>query len=168
MKQDFTQQLSDVSEFIETNDAATLTTLNTGQGANELFDMNQNVQTSDFVTFEEMSINNTGGAAVSRVTRTDGKTMAMIAGTSGTSFGFDSSASFNIVAYPESTLLGTSFSGGTTGLSIDGASGQVDIATAEITSNLSFGDDDKTFYGASNDAEIYWDNSGGRLVIKVN
>jgi len=43
--------LSDVSEFIETGDAATIATLDTGQGANELYDMNQNVLTTSSPTF---------------------------------------------------------------------------------------------------------------------
>lgn len=48
--------LSDVSEFIETNDAATLATLDTGHGANELYAMNQNVRTTDNVTFDNVTI----------------------------------------------------------------------------------------------------------------
>lgn len=49
--------LSDVTEFIETGDAATLATLDTGQGANELYDMNQNVLTSSNVQFVNLTIN---------------------------------------------------------------------------------------------------------------
>jgi hypothetical protein len=36
--------------------AATCTTINTGQGANEVYDMNQNVQTTDDVTFKGAAI----------------------------------------------------------------------------------------------------------------
>ena len=48
--------LSDVTEFIETNDAATLVTLNTGQGANELYDMNQDVKSTDNVQFQKVTV----------------------------------------------------------------------------------------------------------------
>ena len=41
-------------------DAVTFTTVNTGQGANELYDMNQNVKTTDAVTFTTV---NTGQGA---------------------------------------------------------------------------------------------------------
>ena len=50
--------LSDVTEFIETGDSATLATLDTGQGANELYDMNQNVQTTNNVQFQNITIDN--------------------------------------------------------------------------------------------------------------
>jgi hypothetical protein len=49
-------RLSDVTEFLETNDAGVLTTLNTGQGANELYDMDQNVQTTDSPQFRNLEI----------------------------------------------------------------------------------------------------------------
>lgn len=48
--------LSDVTEFLETGDAATLATLNTGQGANELYDMDQNVLTTSPVEFANITI----------------------------------------------------------------------------------------------------------------
>ncbi len=48
--------LSDVSEFIETSDAGTLVTLDTGQGANELYDMDQNVLITSDVIFNEINI----------------------------------------------------------------------------------------------------------------
>ena len=47
--------LSDVTEFIETNDAATLTTLDTGQGANELYEMDQNVSVASSVAFTQFN-----------------------------------------------------------------------------------------------------------------
>lgn len=57
--------LSDVTEFIETGDAATLATLDTGQGANELYAMNQDVETTDNVTFVNATVEciffNSGG-----------------------------------------------------------------------------------------------------------
>jgi len=48
--------LSDVTEFLETSDAATLTSLDTGEGANELFDMDQNVKTTNSVVFNDLSV----------------------------------------------------------------------------------------------------------------
>ena len=48
--------LSDVSNFIETADAAALTSLDTGEGANELFDMDQNVTTASSPTFAAVTV----------------------------------------------------------------------------------------------------------------
>jgi len=47
--------LSDVTEFLETADAASLTSLDTGEGANELFDMDQNVLVASNVTFANLT-----------------------------------------------------------------------------------------------------------------
>jgi hypothetical protein len=44
-------ELYDMDQNVQTTDAPTFATVNTGQGANELYDMNQNVQTGDSVTF---------------------------------------------------------------------------------------------------------------------
>ena len=44
------------NQDLNTTNAASFTSLNTGQGANELYDMNQNVQTTDDVTFNNVSI----------------------------------------------------------------------------------------------------------------
>lgn len=44
------------ANLIETNDAATLTTLDTGQGAYELYAMNQDVETTDDVTFNNVTL----------------------------------------------------------------------------------------------------------------
>ncbi len=38
----------------------------------------------------------------------------------------------------------------------------------EVNGNISQGDYDKHIFGAGDDAEIYWDNSNSRLVIKVS
>ena len=43
-----------------TTSAPTFATVNTGQGANELYDMNQNVQTSDAVSFLSVSVSGAG------------------------------------------------------------------------------------------------------------
>lgn len=48
-----------------TYDAVTADTLNTGQGANELYDMNQNVQTTDSPSFDAVTIGPTDGVVLS-------------------------------------------------------------------------------------------------------
>ena len=49
-------ELYAMNQDVETTDAVVFATLDTGQGANELYDMNQNVQTTDSVTFSSMTI----------------------------------------------------------------------------------------------------------------
>jgi len=50
-------ELYDMDQNVLTTSAPTFATVNTGQGANELYDMNQNVQTSDAVQFNSLNIN---------------------------------------------------------------------------------------------------------------
>jgi len=45
-------ELYAMNQDVESTDTVTFATVNTGQGANELYDMNQNVQTSDSPTFQ--------------------------------------------------------------------------------------------------------------------
>ena len=47
-----------MNQDVETSDAVTFATVDTGYGANELWDMDQNVQTSDDVVFASMDISN--------------------------------------------------------------------------------------------------------------
>ena len=44
-------ELYGMNQDVNTTDAVTFATLDTGQGANELYDMNQNVNNTDAVTF---------------------------------------------------------------------------------------------------------------------
>lgn len=44
-------ELYDMNQNVQTSDGVTFATVDTGQGANELYDMNQNVQTGDSVVF---------------------------------------------------------------------------------------------------------------------
>lgn len=53
-------ELYDMDQNVQTTDAVVFTTINTGQGANELYDMDQNVQSTDAVTFTTV---NTGQGA---------------------------------------------------------------------------------------------------------
>lgn len=53
-------EIYDMDQDVETTDAVTFLTVDTGQGANELYDMNQNVNTTDAVTFATV---NTGQGA---------------------------------------------------------------------------------------------------------
>jgi hypothetical protein len=46
----------EIGQSILTSSAVTFSTVNTGQGANELYDMNQNVQTTDDVTFDSVRV----------------------------------------------------------------------------------------------------------------
>lgn len=48
-------ELYAMNQDVQTGDAVTFTTVNTGQGANELYAMDQNVQTSDVVTFSAVN-----------------------------------------------------------------------------------------------------------------
>ena len=61
-------RLSDVTEFIETNDAGVLATLNTGQGAYELYAMDQDVESDDDVTFGSVT---TAAASASKISFKD-------------------------------------------------------------------------------------------------
>ena len=49
-------ELFDMDQDVQSDDAVTFVTVNTGQGANELYDMNQDVQTTDDVTFSSLTI----------------------------------------------------------------------------------------------------------------
>ena len=49
-------ELFDMDQNVTTTSAVTFTTVNTGQGNNELYDMNQNVKTTSGVTFSTLSI----------------------------------------------------------------------------------------------------------------
>ncbi len=53
-------ELYDMDQNVQTTDAVVFVTVNTGQGANELYDMDQNVQTTDPVVFTTL---NTGQGA---------------------------------------------------------------------------------------------------------
>ena len=48
-----------MDQNVKTTSAVTFTTVNTGQGANELYDMNQNVKTNNAVTFLSLTISST-------------------------------------------------------------------------------------------------------------
>lgn len=50
-------ELYAMNQDVETTDAVTFVTMDTGQGANELYDMDQNVQTTNNVTFNEVVVN---------------------------------------------------------------------------------------------------------------
>jgi hypothetical protein len=49
-------ELYAMNQDVESSDAVTFASLDTGQGANELYDMNQNVQTTSNVTFDRATV----------------------------------------------------------------------------------------------------------------
>ncbi len=49
-------ELFDMNQNVQTTDSVVFLTVDTGQGANELYDMNQNVQTSDSPTFVGLTL----------------------------------------------------------------------------------------------------------------
>src|SRR3989344_913841 len=53
-------ELYDMDQNVQTSSSVTFSTLDTGQGANELYDMNQNVQTSSDVVFNTVSLEAAG------------------------------------------------------------------------------------------------------------
>ncbi|HWR84015.1 MAG TPA: hypothetical protein VN285_12005 [Candidatus Deferrimicrobium sp.] len=55
-------ELYDMDQNVRTTDAPTFATVNTGQGANELFDMDQNVKTTDTPTFNRVYLSDYGYA----------------------------------------------------------------------------------------------------------
>jgi hypothetical protein len=55
-------ELYAMNQNVRTSDAVTFATVNTGQGPNELYDMNQNVQTTDNPTFNRVYLNDYGTA----------------------------------------------------------------------------------------------------------
>ena len=56
-------ELYDMNQNVKTDSAVTFATVNTGQGANELYDMNQNVTTTSNVTFGSISLTKAGLSA---------------------------------------------------------------------------------------------------------
>tara|TARA_R110001592_G_scaffold107911_1_gene301833 strand:+ start:1240 stop:1920 length:681 start_codon:yes stop_codon:yes gene_type:complete len=52
-------ELYDMDQNVKTTSAVTFTTVNTGQGANELYDMNQNVKVQNNVAFAGLTLNKT-------------------------------------------------------------------------------------------------------------
>ena len=50
-------EIFDMNQDLRTDDNVAFATVNTGQGANELYDMNQNVKTYSNVTFNNLTIN---------------------------------------------------------------------------------------------------------------
>ena len=124
--------------------ALTSATLDTGQGANELYDMNQNVQTTDSPTFANLTIttNATTGTLVA-TTATIGTTTGNLVGTS--------TNATSLVTNP------TDCAGGTVARSID-ASGNLTCTAVDISTdtNLSCGRSQTlSGDGCDVDAEIY-------------
>jgi len=65
-------ELYAMNQDVESTDAVTFATVDTGQGANELYDMNQNVQTTDAVTFVSLDTGNGASEVYPYGTLTDG------------------------------------------------------------------------------------------------
>lgn len=68
-------ELYDMNQNVQTTDAVTFATVDTGQGANELYDMNQNVQTTDTVQFGVVNINTGTISGTSKLTLNGGQTI---------------------------------------------------------------------------------------------
>jgi len=79
-------ELFAMNQDVETTDAVTFTTVNTGQGSNELFGMDQNVLTTSNVSFNELVLASSGN----------------FAGV----FAVDLNASGNLVVFGSGTILG--------------------------------------------------------------
>lgn len=69
--------------------------------------------------------NNTGGAAVFRVNRTDGKIAILVMGLIGGGFKFDETGVFNFEPLPRATIEGTTFPAFSSGFTIQGSNGFV-------------------------------------------
>ena len=61
-------ELYDMDQNVKTDSAVTFTTVDTGQGANELYAMNQDVETTDAVTFVGITTNVLSGVTISATT----------------------------------------------------------------------------------------------------
>jgi hypothetical protein len=105
---------------------------------------------------------NTGGAAVLRADRTDGKILALTSGTNGCSFVFDSSGSFIIAADSRNNIQGTTFTSPSL-LSVM-PSGNVGIGTSSPSNKLDVngGIDANTLNTGQGDNELYAMNQNVR------
>ena len=110
-------ELFDMNQDVQSDDAVTFVTVNTGQGANELYDMNQDVQSDDAVTFVTV---NTGQGA-NELYDMDQDVMS------------SSSPTFNVLAL--TTDLGITY-GGTGASSLDdilGTANEVEVSAGADT-----------------------------------
>jgi len=110
-------ELYDMNQNVKTDSAVTFTTVDTGQGANELYDMDQNVKTDSAVTFATV---NTGQGANElydmnqNVLTTSGVTHDKLTATTGVLFGTDTAAANTLDDYEEGTWTATISNGTTT------------------------------------------------------
>ena len=120
-------ELYDMDQNVKTDSAVTFTTVNTGQGANELYDMDQNVLTTSSPTFADITAT---GTVTAQEFHTEFVSASILYTSGSTKFGdtIDDTHQFSGSQYVSGSVTATSF----TGIFNGALSG-----SAQIASNIS-------------------------------
>ncbi|MDI3544394.1 MAG: hypothetical protein PWQ28_675, partial [Candidatus Woesearchaeota archaeon] len=125
-----------MNQNVRTTDAVTFSTVNTGQGANELYAMNQNVRTTDSPTFTRLTLSQGTGTAplsVSSTTLVTNLNADLLDGISSSGF-WQNTGSWQGSHTDKTRVSGTSYGSGEVWLGYAGGKGYV-IVDGEFYAN---------------------------------